>query len=150
VLEGVKKLYGEAAPEKLLFHHFNQLRDRWLVKVRKGKSLVEKATTFTALREEEGWFSRCYYDPSTGFRIEEFHNPLSSIYEVYPNAIRMELQMMEQLLGTKVVRDVALFGKGRKRVVFEIATLGVREESGQRPFSQRSPQRDDDFQDRLF
>jgi len=150
VLEGVKKLYGEAAPEKLLFHHFNQLRDRWLVKVRKGKSLVEKATTFTALREEEGWFSRCHYDPSTGFRIEEFHNPLSSIYEVYPNAVRMELQMMEQLLGTKVVRDVALVGKGRKRVVFEIATLGVREESGQRPLSQRSPQRDDDFQDRLF
>jgi len=126
VLEGVRSLYGEAAPEKLLYHHFQTLREEWKAKVKLGKSMVEKATRLADLRSKAGWFSRCHYDPSTGFRIEEFHNPFAKVYAVYPNAARMELQMMEQILGTRVLRDEVSTGKGRKRVVYEIATLGVR------------------------
>jgi len=128
VLEGVRAVYGESAPEKLLFHHFQNLLERWQPKVRAGKSMVEKATRLADLRDQEGWFSRCHYEPETGFRIEEFHTPLAAIYEVYPTAVRMELQMMEKVLGTRIVRTEAATGKGRKRVVYEIATLGVREE----------------------
>ncbi|MCH1507600.1 MAG: winged helix-turn-helix transcriptional regulator [Akkermansiaceae bacterium] len=134
IFEGARQLYGESAPEKLLFHHFQELRDQWQAKVRTGKSLVEKATRLTDLRDKQGWFSRCHYDPETGFRIEEFHNPLAEIYAKYPNAVRMEVQMMEQVLGTKVIRNEASVGKGRKRVVYEIATLGMRsEEKASRP-----------------
>jgi len=132
VLEGVKQLYGESAPEKLLFHHFQQLREQWQPKLRAGKSMVEKATRLADLRDKAGWFGRCHYDPTTGFRIEEFHNPLIKIYLIYPNAVRMEVQMMEQLLGTRVVRNEAATGKGRKRVVYEIATLGVREDGAKK------------------
>ena len=128
VLEGVKQMFGEAAPEKVLFNHFRVLREEWQPKLRAGKSLVEKATRLADLRDKEGWFNRCHYDANTGFRIEDFHNPLAKIYEHYPNAVRMEVQMMEQLLGTKVVRSEAATGKGRKRVVYEIATLGVRQQ----------------------
>lgn len=128
VLEGVKQMYGESAPEKLLFHHFQKLRDQWQPKVRAGKSMVEKATRLADVRDQSGWFSKCHYDATSGFRIEEFHSPMSALYEEYPNAVRMEVQMMEQLLGTKVVRNEVATGKGRKRVVYEIATLGVRKE----------------------
>lgn len=128
LLEAVKNVYGESAPEKLLYHHFQKLQDRWIPKVTKGKSMVEKATRLADLRDREGWFSRCHYQPETGFRIEEFHTPLTAIYEVYPNAVRMEVKMLEKVLGTRVIRSEAPMGKGRKRVVYEIATLGVREE----------------------
>jgi predicted ArsR family transcriptional regulator len=128
VLEGVKKLYGDSAPEKLLFHHFQVLREQWQPKIRAGKSMVEKATRLADIRDKSGCFSKCHYDVETGFRIEEFHNPLKKIYEEYPNAARMEVQMMEQLLGTKIVRSEVATGKGRKRVVYEIATLGIRQE----------------------
>lgn len=128
VLEGVKQLYGDSAPEKLLFHHFQVLKEQWQPKVRSGKSMVEKATRLADVRDKSGWFSKCHYDAETGFRIEEFHNPLAKIYAEYPNAARMEVQMMEQLLGTKVVRNTVSTGKGRKRIVYEIATLGVRQE----------------------
>jgi len=128
VLEGVKQLYGDSAPEKLLFHHFQVLRGQWQPKVRAGKSMVEKATRLADIRDKSGWFSKCHYDAETGFRIEEFHNPLKKIYEEYPNAVRMEVQMMEQLLGTKITRTEVSIGKGRKRVVYEIATLGIRQE----------------------
>lgn len=149
VLKGVRDMYGDSAPEKLLFHHFQELRNEWRPKLKAGKSLVEKATRLADLRDKAGWFSRCHYDTETGFRIEEFHNPLARIYEVYPNAVRMEVQMMEQLLGTRIVRDEAVVGKGRKRVVYEIATLGVRQEG--RP-KLEVPSRDDESggQGRLF
>jgi len=147
VLEGVKALYGGAAPEKLLFHHFQKLLDRWQPKVRAGKSMVEKATRLADLRDKEGWFSRCHYDSETGFRIEEFHTPLADVYENYPNAVRMEVQMMEKVLGTRIVRTEAATGKGRKRVVYEIATLGVSEKKAKarppispRPEVDRAPQ----------
>lgn len=132
VLEGVRQMYGDAAPEKVLFHHFQMLREQWQPKVRSGKSMVEKATRLADLRDKAGWFSKCHYDASTGFRIEEFHSPMAAIFGEYPNVVRMEVQMMEQLLGTKVVRNEVSTGKGRKRVVYEIATLGVRQEGEER------------------
>lgn len=128
MMGGVKAIYGDSAPEKLLFYYFEQLREQWKSKVRVGKSMVEKATRLADLREKAGWFNRCHYGSTTGFRIEEFHSPMAKIYAKYPNAVRMELQMMEQLLGTKVLRTMLSIGKGRRRVVYEIATLGVREE----------------------
>ncbi|MEN8695459.1 MAG: helix-turn-helix transcriptional regulator [Akkermansiaceae bacterium] len=128
ILKSVKEVYGESAPEKLLFNHFKKLQEKWQPKVTKGKSMVEKATRLTDLRDREGWFNRCHYEPETGFRIEEFHSPLAAIYEVYPSAMRMEIQMMEKVLGTRIIKSDAPCGKGRTRVVYEIATLGVREE----------------------
>ncbi len=151
VMEGVRQIYGDSAPEKLLFHHFQKLREQWQPRVRAGKSMVEKATRLADVRDKAGWFSRCHYDPSTGFRIEEFHSPMAKIYAQYPSAVRMEVQMMEQLLGTKISRNEVSTGKGRRRVVYEIATLGVREEGAAaerkpiRPVSEK-----DGEQGRLF
>lgn len=149
VLRGVKQMFGDAAPEKLLFHHFQELREQWQPKLKAGKSLVEKATRLADLRDKAGWFSRCHYDAATGFRIEEFHNPLAKIYAEYPNAVRMEVQMMEALLGTRVVRDEAVVGKGKKRVVYEIATLGVRQD-GDPGLKPPVPESRDRRQGRLF
>lgn len=151
VLDGVKEIYGDAAPEKLLFHHFEKLRGLWLPKLKSGKSLVEKATRFTDLRAKAGWFNRCHYDSETGFRIEEFHSPLAKVYTVYQNAIRMEVEMMEHVLGTKVVRKEASMGKGRKMVVYEIATLGVVGPSAQAEKSGvKAPNAGEDRQGELF
>ena len=149
VLRGVRQLFGDSAPEKVLYHHFQELREQWQPKLRAGKSLVEKATRLADLRDKAGWFSRCHYDPSTGFRIEEFHNPMAKIYEEYPNTVRMEVQMMEALLGTKVARDEVVVGKGKKRVVYEIATLGVRQENEERLEIPAAEKREDG-QGRLF
>ena len=79
VLEGVRQIYGDSAPEKLLFYHFQLLRDQWQPKVRAGKSMVEKAMRLADVRDKSGWFSKCHYDSSTGFRIEEFHSPMTSV-----------------------------------------------------------------------
>lgn len=124
VLSAVRSIYGESAPEKLLFHHFQDQLKRWQPRVLKGKSLVEKATRLADLRDKEGCFSRCHYDPQNGFRISEYHHPLGRVFAIYPSAQAMELRVMEQLIGSRVVRR-EISG----RVDYEIATLGVKAEN---------------------
>lgn len=124
ILETVKNLYGQTAPEKILHQYFHELSEAWKSKLVKAKSLVEKATLLSALREKEGSFSRCSYDVSKGFRIEEYHHPLWALFDSYPAAILMEVRMMEQLLGSKIERREVPGGRaGPARVEYFINTI---------------------------
>lgn len=124
VMEGVKKFFGDSAPEKILFHHYEQLRAQWAPIVSKGKSMVEKATRLVDLRDKAGCFSHCHYSPQTGFRIEEYHHPMQEIFDRYPSAIQQEIRMMEHLLGSKVQRKMILLEKGGSLVIYTIGVLG--------------------------
>ena len=130
LLQGVKLLYGESAPEKMLFHHFDDQRQRWAELMKGRRSLAEKATKLAELRDSEGCFSKCTYEAQDGLRIEEYHHPMSAIFEAYPNAVRMELQMMEQLLGSRLARKTVDAGKGREVTIYEISSLGSPAERG--------------------
>lgn len=127
LLEALKALFGDTAPDRLLFQHFQQQLEQWRPKLVKAKSMVEKATLLAGLREKDGCFGRCKYDPERGFRIEEYHHPLLPVFEKFPHAVAMELRMLEQLLGTKIMRREIPGGRGGPaRVDFEVATLGVK------------------------
>ena len=123
VMESVRQLYGETAPEKLLFRHFETLGEKWAKGVSKGKSLVEKATRLVDLRQKEGCFCSCEYDVSTGFVIREYHHPMKEIFEKYPSARNLELRLMEKLLGSSVSREEKEGVKGTSFVVYKIKTL---------------------------
>jgi predicted ArsR family transcriptional regulator len=75
MLHNMKNLFGATAPEKLLHQYFSELQERWMCRMQRAKSIVEKATVLAGLREKEGCFARCSYDVKQGFRIEEFHHP---------------------------------------------------------------------------
>lgn len=129
VLEAARQLFGDTAPERLLFQYFQDLHEQWRPRLLKAKSLVEKATLLSALREKEGCFGRCRYDPDRGFRIEEVHHPLGPVFERYPNAIQFEVRIMEELLGSRVIRREVPGGRhGPARIDYEVQTLGVRGE----------------------
>jgi predicted ArsR family transcriptional regulator len=131
LLEAARTLFGDTAPERLLLQYFCQLRERWRPKLAKAKSLVERATLLSALREKEGCFGRCKYDPARGFRIEEYHHPLQAVFAAYPGAVHLELRMMEELIGSKIVRKEIPGGRGGPaRIDYEVATLGVRDPAG--------------------
>ncbi|TAE76702.1 MAG: hypothetical protein EAZ65_06605 [Verrucomicrobia bacterium] len=128
LLEAARVLFGETAPERMLLNYFERLRERWMPKLIKAKSLVERATLLSSLREKEGCFGRCKYDAARGFRIEEYHHPLQAVFAVYPGAVNLELRMMEDLLGSRIVRREIPGGRGGPaRIDYEVATLGVRD-----------------------
>lgn len=124
LLASVKQLFGENAPDRLLFQYFESLRDRWIKPVQRGKSMVERATRLADLRDSYGCFSKCHYSPSSGFRIEEYHHPMKRVFEQYPAAVAMEFRMLEQLLGTKIHRKEVKSKRGGGIVIYEIGILG--------------------------
>lgn len=124
VLDELKALFGESTPEKVLFLHFEKLRDRWLPSLPKSGSLVERAVKLAALRGKEGYCVRCGEDEEQRFIMEEFHNPLQRVFDRYPRAVAMELRMIETLLGSRVVRRELDGGRaGQPRVIFGLPML---------------------------
>lgn len=123
VMESVRKLYGETAPEKLLFVHYQELAEKWKANVMKGKSLVEKATRLVELRQREGCFCNCSYSQETGFVIEEYHHPMKAIFDKYPSAMTLEIKLMEKLLGSTVKRSVKKAERGTSVVIYDLGTL---------------------------
>lgn len=124
VMEGVKRFYGDSAPEKILFHHYEQLRTKWSTHVGRGKSMVEKATRLVELREKSGVFCQARYTRDEGFRIEEYHHPMQEIFDKFPSAVQQEIRMMEQLLGSRVERKIMPLEKGGELVIYKIGVLG--------------------------
>ena len=123
LLDELKSLLGENTPDKLLFQHFQKQQEKWLPLLSQAPSLMEKVTKLAALREKEGCHVRCVAGPENGVSIEEFHNPLQRVFERYPRAVAMEQRMIEQLLGTRVIRRELSGGRnGQPRVIFEVPT----------------------------
>lgn len=124
LLDGVKSVFGENAPEKLLLRYYENKKEEWHKSLGKKKSVAEKAKKLSELREDDGYFNKCSFDKENGLMIKEFHNPMKPIFKVYPAAQRFELEMIEELLGTSVKRELADGPHGQKQIVFEINALG--------------------------
>lgn len=119
LLEEVRRMFGETAPEKILFQHFQSRFESLATILDKLDSPVEKASKLASLRDKEGCASHFASDPP---RIIELHNPLLRIFQRYPRAAMMEQRMIEQLLGRKVRRSEESGGReGMPRVTFEIS-----------------------------
>jgi len=124
LLQAVKSLYGNAAPEKVLLQYYQQRQESWLPRLRKGKSIVEKATLLADLLNQQGHIIRCRFDVKNGFRLEQWHHPQQLILETYPSAIAMEQKSMEILIGTPIERFERHGGRGGPaHIDFLIPTL---------------------------
>ena len=120
LLDELKSLAGENMPDKLLFQHFQKLKDKWMPQLAKCATLADKANKLAVLREKEGCYIRCKTEPDGGAVFEEFHNPLQRVFDRYPRAVAMEQRMIEELLGARVTRQELSGGRaGQPRVIFE-------------------------------
>jgi predicted ArsR family transcriptional regulator len=121
LLDELRAMHGDSAPERLLFQHFIRLGERLAKPINKFTGVAEKAVKLASLRQQEGHASRCEQEPGQPLRIVEWHNPLQRVFERFPRAATMELRMIEQLLGARVGRREFPGGpQGTPRVVFEI------------------------------
>lgn len=122
LLDELKRMHGASAPEKLLFQYFQRRLERMGKPDEKPQSLAARAVKLAALRENDGCTCHCEGASGATLQIVEFHNPLQRILERYPRAVAMELRMLEQWLGTRVVRRELPGGRETSpRVVFEIS-----------------------------
>lgn len=121
LLDELKLMFGENAPDKVLFQHFQKRLARLAQGFATLQSPAQRAAKLVMLRGRDGCLGRCEGGADEPLRIVEFHNPLQALFARYPRAIAMELRMIEQLLGTRVVRRELPGGRETPpRVVFEI------------------------------
>jgi|GEM_PF-284322 len=93
------------AAEKMLYAYFLR-RTGELLPLVEGGGLAERAEKLAAERRKQGYQSRFVAGQDERVdTIDEFHNPLEPLFERFPTVVRMEVQMFEKLLRTRVERS---------------------------------------------
>jgi predicted ArsR family transcriptional regulator len=105
MLEYARLLFGETAPEKLLFQYFQEREVAWKERVSGGTTLLYRAGLLAKIREKEGLYVKVMAEDGDVVR-REYHHPLGQIFEKYPRAVVMEQRAMEGALGCRIRREV--------------------------------------------
>ena len=103
LLDSVQSIYGPNAPEKVLYNLFERKCANLKEKV-KGETVADRAKSLAKIRDTEGYMSQFVTDDG-GPQILECHTPLQNVLDKYPIIGRLEQEMFEQLLGTRVRRQ---------------------------------------------
>jgi predicted ArsR family transcriptional regulator len=105
LLQSIKEIHGPNGPEKLLFNVFERKAIVLKAKV-KGETVAERAKALARIRENEGFMSQFIIEESEGGpQILECHSPLLNLLDQYPIIGRLEGDLFEALLGTRVRRE---------------------------------------------
>lgn len=105
MLDQIQRSFGETAPDRLLFQHFQEREEEWKTKLNKGTTLFYKAQLFAKIRSQEGLFIRCLHDEATGtITLREYHHPLARVFAKHPRAVEMERRAVEGAFGVRVSR----------------------------------------------
>jgi predicted ArsR family transcriptional regulator len=104
LFSSVREIYGANAPEKLLYTVFEKRTAELKSKV-KGDTNVERAKWLAKQRDNEGYMTQFLPADKDGPQILECHSPLLNLLEKYPIIARLEQDMFEAVLGTKVRRE---------------------------------------------
>ena len=103
LLESAQKLFGSAAPEKLLLLVFQRKTEHYQARL-KGDAVAERAKWLARLRDHEGHMSGCEIVAGE-IRIVEHHSPILDLLRAFPLVARLEADMVARLLGTPVRRE---------------------------------------------
>jgi len=105
LLKSMQEIYGPNAPEKLLYNVFEKKTAALRAKV-KGETVAERAKWIARVRDAEGCMAQFTASGEGGPHIHECHSPIMNLLEQYPIIARLEQDMFEALLGTRVRREM--------------------------------------------
>jgi predicted ArsR family transcriptional regulator len=105
LLKSIQEIYGPNAPEKLLYNVFEKKTAALRAKV-KGETVAERAKWLARVRDGEGCMAQFTASGEGGPHIHECHSPIMNLLEQYPIIARLEQDMFEAVLGTRVRREM--------------------------------------------
>src|SRR5205823_11154784 len=101
----VQEIHGANAPEKLLYNIFAKKTAALKAKV-KGETVAERAKWLAKVRDVEGYMAQFLTDPKQGGpQILECHSPILNLLDQFAIVGRLEQDMFEAVLGTRVRRE---------------------------------------------
>ncbi len=105
LLEAAREIHGANAPEKLLYNIYGKKTEALKSKVR-GADIAERAKWLAKVRDSEGYMAEFMTEEKEGGpQILECHSPILNLLEKYPIVRRLEQDLFEAVLGTKVRRE---------------------------------------------
>ena len=105
LLKSVREIYGPNAAEKLLYSIFEKKTAALKAKA-KGETLAERAKWLARIRDDEGYMAQFLADGTDGgAQILECHSPILNLLECYPLIGRLECDMFQAVLSTRVRRE---------------------------------------------
>jgi predicted ArsR family transcriptional regulator len=105
LLKSIREIHGPNAPEMLLYNVYERKTAALKAKV-KGDTVADRAKWLAKVRDNEGFMSQFLTDAKEGGpQILECHSPAMNLVESYPIVGRLEQDMFEAVLGTRVRRE---------------------------------------------
>jgi predicted ArsR family transcriptional regulator len=109
MLEASAKLFGPTAPAKLLLSYFQEKTARGKKQV-SGETLEERLKSLARWRDDEGHYASIQEGNPPS--LLERNQPLQKLYLLYPETLRMEEQMLGNILGCSMRREENLLEEG--------------------------------------
>ncbi|PAW69714.1 MAG: hypothetical protein B9S30_04160 [Verrucomicrobiia bacterium Tous-C5FEB] len=120
LLNLMKCMHGENAPERLIFQYFQGLKSRYQAAMQRSDTMEEKAAMLMELREADGCIWRLDEVAAGFMRIVEYHHPMQAIFASYPRVVHMEQGALGEIMGAKCVRsELPALKEEQARVVLE-------------------------------
>jgi len=105
LLKSIQEIFGPNASEKVLFNAFERKGATLKAKV-KGEAIAERAKWLAKVRDSEGHMAQFTIEAKDGGpQILECHSPIMNLLDHYPIIGRLEQDMFEAVLGTRVRRQ---------------------------------------------
>jgi len=105
LLKSIHEIHGPNAPEKLLYNVFEKKRATLKAKA-KGETVAERGKWLAKSRDNEGYMAQFLSgEKEGGPQILECHSPILNLLERYPIIGRLEQDMFEAVLQTRVRRE---------------------------------------------
>jgi len=109
MLEASAKLFGATAPAKLLLSYFQEKTAHGKKQVT-GETLAERLASLAEWRDNEGHYASVQEGNPPS--LLERNQPLQKLYRLYPETLRMEEQMLGNILGVPLRREENLLDEG--------------------------------------
>jgi predicted ArsR family transcriptional regulator len=105
ILRSIEQVYGPAACEKILYQIYQNQTVKMQAKVA-GGTLEERARSFAALRDADGYMSEYYFNPDIQRnQVIEYNSPVLTIADQFKILTQLENNLIENVLGVRVHRE---------------------------------------------
>jgi predicted ArsR family transcriptional regulator len=119
LLATAERVFGQAAPEKLLYSLFQAKTERYQARLAQETSMENKVLALARLRTAEGCMSAAEISSDGALRLVDYHCPFAELSKKFPLVNEIECDMIERLLDCTVERRVETYS-GLVRVIYRL------------------------------
>jgi len=114
LLQTIRSQLGEKAIDLLISTRENDTRVQYLQALEDSKDLAERVERLAEIRTREGYMAEWQQQTDQSFLLIENHCPICAAATLCQGFCRAELNLFQEVLGAKVIRQEHILGDARR------------------------------------